>query len=51
MAWDKKFKRWELYDLVADPTEAHDLASEQPELVEEFDALWKAWKKRTLGKS
>jgi arylsulfatase len=49
-AWDKKFKRWELYDLDKDPTEARDIAAERPELVEEFDALWKAWKKRTLAK-
>ena len=50
-AWDKKFKRWELYDIDKDPTEARDLAAERPELVEEFDALWRAWKQRTLGKS
>jgi arylsulfatase A-like enzyme len=32
--------RWELYDTVADPTETHDLASEQPEKLRELVNLW-----------
>lgn len=31
---------WELYDLAADPTETRDLASNQPEKVEELSRLW-----------
>ena len=50
VAWDKKFKRWELYDIEADPTEAHDLSSERPALTEELSGLWDAWKKRTRNK-
>ena len=50
VAWDKKFKRWELYDIEADPTEAHDLSLERPALTEELSGLWDAWKKRTRNK-
>ncbi|MBI2169932.1 MAG: arylsulfatase [Actinobacteria bacterium] len=31
---------WELYDLRADPSECHDLASEQPERLAEMVELW-----------
>ena len=31
---------WELYDLVADPTECVDIAAEQPERLAELTALW-----------
>jgi arylsulfatase len=34
---------WELYDIVADRGEAHDVAAERPELVEELRALWESW--------
>lgn len=37
---------WELYDLKADRTEVHDLASQQPEKVKELAAQWEAWAKR-----
>jgi arylsulfatase A-like enzyme len=37
---------WELYNLVADPTEQNDLAKEQPELTAELAAEWMAWAKR-----
>jgi arylsulfatase A-like enzyme len=33
---------WELYDLVADPTELADLAAEHPERVAELAAAWEA---------
>ncbi|MBK8979949.1 MAG: arylsulfatase [Planctomycetes bacterium] len=37
---------WELYDLVADRTETHDLAAELPALVTELDVLWTDYAKR-----
>ncbi|MEY5006041.1 MAG: Arylsulfatase [Verrucomicrobiota bacterium] len=37
---------WELYDLKADRTEQHDLASNRPEKAKELAALWKAWAER-----
>ena len=38
---------WELYDLVADRTEAHDLAAAEPARVAELSALWDDWAART----
>ncbi len=43
LAWDKHAKTWELYDLIADRTEAHDLAARHPELVTELTRKWHAW--------
>ena len=37
---------WELYDLAADRTELHDLASATPDKVAELAGLWTAWAKR-----
>jgi arylsulfatase len=37
---------WELYDLAADPTELHDLASSDPERVRTLAAEWTAWAAR-----
>jgi arylsulfatase len=39
---------WELYDLVADPTELHDLAAEHPEKLAELTDAWEtaAWEHR-----
>lgn len=37
---------WELYDLTADRTEAHDLAAQQPAKVKELAAAWDAWAQR-----
>lgn len=34
---------WELYDMQADRTEQHDLASQHPELVEKMADQWQAW--------
>jgi arylsulfatase A-like enzyme len=34
---------WELYDLVADRTEMHDLAKDQPERVKKMAAAWQRW--------
>jgi arylsulfatase len=39
----KHLGEWELYDLVADRTEQHDLATQRPQLVAEFANKWDAW--------
>ena len=36
-------KKWELYDLRADPTETDDLAAKQPEKTEELAEMWERW--------
>jgi arylsulfatase len=38
---------WELYDLKRDGTETNDLADRSPEQVQELEALWEAWARRT----
>ncbi len=38
---------WELYDLEADRTERHDLASRESEKVRELAAKWDEWARRT----
>lgn len=47
MAWHdeprERWKRWQLYDLDSDPTEARDVATAHPELVAELSALWNQW--------
>jgi arylsulfatase len=43
LAWDAKVKRWELYDMIADRTEMHDLAETHPEKARELTAAWKVW--------
>lgn len=47
LSWDKHAKAWELYNLIADRTEAHDLAAQHPELVIELAEKWYAWAKKT----
>jgi len=37
---------WELYDIVEDRTELHDLAADCPEVVEELSTLHDAWQER-----
>jgi len=37
---------WELYDMAADRTEMHNLASAEPERVKSMVAGWEAWAKR-----
>lgn len=51
LVWDtlNKSQRWELYDVVADRTELHDLAAQQPERVAELSAAYAAWAK-ALGR-
>lgn len=39
---------WELYDMEADRTELHDLASVHPDVVARLEAAWKAWQDRAF---
>ena len=39
----KENQPWELYDLTADRSEAHDLASAEPDRVKKMSATWDAW--------
>lgn len=39
-------RRWELYDMLADRTELHDLASEKPERTSRMVDAWRVWAKR-----
>lgn len=41
---------WELYNMKADRTEQHDLATEQPERVKSMAAQWDAWATRAFVK-
>ena len=43
MCWDRKLKRWELYDIVADPFERNDLAAKHPAIVEKLTAELDDW--------
>jgi arylsulfatase len=38
---------WELYDLLKDRTEQHDLAATEPDKVKELADKWEAWASRT----
>jgi arylsulfatase A-like enzyme len=52
LVWDtlNQEHRWELYDIVADRTELHDLAREKPEVVTELAAVYGKWAKK-LGRA
>ena len=39
-------EQWELYDMEADRTELHDLASAQPQRANAMAAMWNDWAKR-----
>jgi arylsulfatase len=41
---------WELYDMIKDRTEEHDLAAQQPQLVATLSAKWEAWAERAQVK-
>ena len=43
----KENRPWELYDMQADRTEMHDLASEHPELVQQLSQQWDNWAARS----
>ncbi len=47
LCWDRKVKRWELYDLEADRTETVDLAAKNLERVARMSEAWFAWAART----
>lgn len=47
LAWDKKVRTWELYDLETDRTETNDLARTHSDRVKEMSDAWMAWAKRT----
>jgi arylsulfatase len=47
IVWAVSTKKWELYDMVADRTEARDLAADQPGIVAKLSAAWQAWAKRS----
>jgi len=51
LVWDtlNKEQKWELYDIVADRTELHDLAQEKPKVVKELSAVYEKWA-RSLGR-
>ena len=38
---------FELYDMVADRTETHDLAATYPDIADRLSVSWDDWKKRT----
>lgn len=42
----KENRPWELYDMITDRTELHDLASEDPARVRDLGAKWDVWAKR-----
>ncbi|MGE0755467.1 MAG: sulfatase-like hydrolase/transferase [Pirellulaceae bacterium] len=48
---DQDRDRWELYDIVRDGTEMHDLAAEQPELVQQLADAWQQWADTTGASS
>jgi len=47
LAWDRGVRRWELYDLVSDRTETHDLAEQFPQRAEQMKEAWLDWADRT----
>lgn len=42
--WLDAGKNRGLFDVVADPSEAHDLSTEHPELAREIEAAWLTWR-------
>ena len=47
LVWDDGLRHWELYDMVADRTETHDLSAEMPEKTRALREKWESWAKET----
>jgi len=47
LAWDRKQKRWELYDMVVDRTETNDLSDTHPQRAKQMADRWFAWAEKT----
>ena len=43
IVWGVSTQVWELYDMVEDRTETHDLAEQRPDLVRKLSAAWQVW--------
>ena len=43
---EEDLNKWELYDLEADRTELHNLATQDPERVKNMSAQWVSWANR-----
>ena len=46
VVWDKRVKKWELYDTPADRTETKNLAGKDPARTQAMAAKWMAWAKK-----
>lgn len=47
LTWDKRVKRWSLYDMDADRTEMKDLSGEHPKMAKRMAGQWETWAKKT----
>lgn len=47
IVWGVSTQEWELYDMVTDRTETHDLAEENPGIVRRLSAAWRTWADRS----
>jgi arylsulfatase len=47
LVWDKKVRKWELYNMADDRTEMHDLAEQKPTLVGQLRSQWEKWAQKT----
>lgn len=47
LSWDRHERKWELYDLAEDRTEANDLCAAKPDLTADLAAEWDRWAETT----
>lgn len=47
LVWEKRNKKWQLYDLAKDRTETVDLAAQRPAKVDQLARKWVAWARLT----
>ena len=47
LCWDRKIKKWELYELGSDRTEMNDLAGQHPQKADTLSEKWYAWAQAT----